>query len=161
MENEFVAITSQEALDNVIKDRLNRQNEKHSKELAEIKSQYADYDELKSARDGYEAKISDLNEQLEKANDTLNGCNSTIAERDAEIKTLKAQAIKERAIRVYELSDDAIEFLSGETEEDIIGCAEKLSKLAPKKVVAPLAGSETAKGDAKTQAYKDMLNNLF
>lgn len=160
---EFIPITieTQEQLDGMFKDRLNRQNDKHSKEIAELKAQFADYEELKANKDGYDAQITELNAKLDEANEKLNGYNSQIAERDAQIADLKVNSYKERAIRVFNLTDDAIEFLHGGTEEEVNASAEKLSKLTPKTVIAPLAGNEQPISDANSNAYRTMLNNLF
>lgn len=159
-EKEFNPITSQEALDAVIKDRLNRQSEKHSKELAEVKAQYADYDELKSAKDGYEAQLNELTTKLNEANGRLEGVDSQIAEKDKALREVQTELMKEKAVRAYNLSDDAVEFLKGETEEEIIESAIKLSKLSPKKMVAPLASGEAGVTDPQTQAFKSMLVTL-
>lgn len=95
-EKEFTPITSQEALDAVLKDRLNRQNDKHSKELEAIKAQYSDYEALKSAQTDYEKKLNELSTQLTEANDKVSGYDSQIAELSAQIKAYETLSIKEK-----------------------------------------------------------------
>lgn len=158
---EFTPINSQEELDNVIKDRLNRQSEKHSKELEEVKSRYADYESLKSAKADYETKLNELTEQLSSATEKVKGYDSIIAEKDAQIKTFEVNALKNRIISERGLSPKAIDFLKGETEEELIASADGLTELVSSKRVAPLAGvGGTDVPDARTQALKSMLNNL-
>lgn len=63
---EFTPITieTQEQLDGMFKDRLNRQNEKHSREMSELKNQYSDYEALKEENIGFKSQIEQLNGQL-------------------------------------------------------------------------------------------------
>ena len=158
-EKEFAPITSQDALDSVLKDRLNRQNEKHAKELAELKSQYADYEELKASKDEYERQLTELQTQLTDVQGKVSGYDSMIAERDEKIKAFEVRDKKLRIANEMNLPTDAIEFLKGEDDDTIRESAEKLSKLTPKKV-APLAGVETPVSDEKTIALKSMLQSL-
>lgn len=159
MENEFTPITSQEALDNILKDRLNRQNEKHSKELAELKAQFSDYDDLKLASTEHEKQLSDLKNQLDDAQGKVNGYDSMIAERDAKIKAFEVRDQKVRIANEINLPLDAIEFLNGETEDEIRESAKHLSAITNKRV-APLAGTEGPVSDEKTMALKSMLQSL-
>lgn len=160
-ENGFKPITSQEELDAVLKDRLNRQSDKHSKELAEVKAKYADYDTLKTAQADYETKLNELNEQLTKANEKCAGYDSEIASRDEKIKSYELNSLKMKIIGEEDLSYGAIEFLKGETEDELRQSAESLKKLFTQKKVAPLAGSPaTGTADTRTQALQTMLNSL-
>lgn len=156
---DFTPITSQEALENVLKDRLNRQNEKHSKEIAELKAQFSDYDELKASKEGFDARITDLETQLQEAQTLLSGYGTQIAEKDKQIEGYKLTALRTQIASEMGLSSEAIEFLHGATEEEIRGSAEKLTKLAPKKV-APTFTQNGSESDARTTALKEMLTNL-
>lgn len=157
-EKEFTPITSQEALDSVLKDRLNRQNEKHSKELAEVKAQLQEYESMKAQTAEQSEKIATLEEQLKAASEKALGFDSEIAERDKRIKAFEVKELKTKIAGEKGLSLEAVEFLQGETAEEISASAEKLSKLAPKKT-APLAGRETAT-DTRAAAFKQMLGEL-
>lgn len=158
---EFTPITNQETLDAVLKDRLNRQHEKHAKELEEVKAQYADYDELKKSKEGYETKLSEMTSELEETKGKLDGINSQIEERDKVIKAYEMRELKTRVASELELPREAIEFLHGESEDEIRESAEKLARITPKKVVAPLANNEPVAVDEETQALKTMLANLI
>ena len=85
MNEEFTPITSQEALDAVLKDRLNRQKEKHVREMSEMADKYKDYDVLKAQNDEYAQQITSLNSALEESTQKVAGYDSQIAERDAKI----------------------------------------------------------------------------
>jgi len=159
-EKEFTPITTQEALDSVIKDRLNRQSDKHSKELEAVKSQFADYDALKSANADYENKLNELNTELSKANEKVKGYDSQIAELNAKVKAYESLTLKQEIVKEFDLAADAIDFLNGENEEELRAAAEKLQKLAPRQRVAPLAGGSNENPNSKTQALKSMLSNL-
>lgn len=132
MENEFTPITSQEALDNVLKERLNRQSEKHSRELAEVRGQYADYDELKTKQQDYETQLNELRTQLDDAQAKVSGYDSQIAERDERIKAFEVRELKLRIANDENLDAEAIEFLHGETEDEIRESARHLYAITTK-----------------------------
>jgi len=89
--------------------------------LERERGKFADYDELKSkaekleaASSEYESKIADLSEQQKGY--------------DAKIKEAVARADKIEAISKYNLSDELAEFVTGDTKEEMLKRAEKLSK---------------------------------
>lgn len=155
---EFTPITieSQEQLDGMFKDRLNRQNEKHSKEISELKAQITEFETLKEKESGYVSQIEELNKQLTELGDKANSYDSQIAEKDNLIKNLTINSLKEKAVRNFDLSSEAIEFLHGETEEEINASAEKLQKLAPKQKVAPLVGDNSKEVDGVLASFRAM-----
>lgn len=150
---DFEPITSQEMFDNAIKDRINRLNDKHSKEMAELTEKYSDYDSIKAQANSYESQISTLNEKL--ANH-----DAEIAERDAKIKNYEIGSIKTKVARDLGLSYDAINFLQGEDEESIKQSAENLKALVGTKT-APSYNAETVNQNNENAAYKSMLANLM
>lgn len=154
---EFEPITTQEALDNVIKDRINRLNEKHAKEIAE---KYGDYDSLSGQISELKKQNDDLSASLEDAKSKLSNHDTEIAERDARIKSYETKELKTNIAHEFGLSYDAIDFLKGENEEDIKNSAEALKSLVGKKT-APLATGEGATVNNEKASYKEMLSNLF
>lgn len=85
--SEFTPINTQEELDNIIKERLNRDREAQSKK-------YADYDDLKKKVGEYESKIKEYTNAIANYDEQLKG----VAEKDKEIETLKGQ------VKTYEIN---------------------------------------------------------
>lgn len=162
MNDEFTPITSQEALDAVLKDRLNRQKEKHVREMSEITDKYKDYDALKSQNNEYEQKISALNSALEESKQKVAGYDSQIAERDAKISAYEVSIMKSNIAATYGLAPELAQRLSGDTEEDLKADAEKLSQIVGKShKVAPLANATNANmDDGVMSAFKKLNPNI-
>lgn len=157
MAEEFQPITSQEQLDSVIKDRINRLNEKHAKEISE---KYSDYDTMKDKITNYEKQIGDLTAAMDGLNQKVSAHDAEIAERDAKIKDFELGAIKTRVAHDLGLSYDAIDFLRGDDEASILSSAESLKSLVGTKT-APSYNAEPVNQNSENAAYKGMLANLF
>ena len=134
---EFTPITTQEAFDEAIAGRLERERKK-----------YADYDELKkkvseheSVVNGYESKINELNAQL---------------------KNHATAAVKMRLGYEKGLPMELINRINGETEEEIAADVEALAKFATPvaPMVQPLFNPESA-GNDKNAALKELAADLF
>jgi len=106
-------LLAQADVDKVVETRLERQ-----------KKQYADYDTLKEKA----AKVDTIAKEFE---DKLKEKDTTIGTLSSEVKSAKLETDKVKIIHEFKLPDDAAEFLTGETAEDIRKGAEKLSKLGP------------------------------
>ena len=104
-------LLAQADVDKVVETRLERQ-----------KKQYADYDTLKEKAGKVDTIASEFNDKL-KEKDTVIGTLS------GEVKSAKLETDKVKIIHEFKLPDDAAEFLTGETAEEIRERAEKLSKL--------------------------------
>lgn len=144
MSEEFKPINSQEELESVLKDRLNRQNEKHSREIAELKSKYADYDELKALSTESAAKISSLNDELSQTKEKMAEFDALIADRDNKIKAYELSATKARVASEFGLSLEATQFLQGSDEDALRQSAESLKNLVGKAFPTPKASGEPA-----------------
>lgn len=136
MAEEFKAITTQEELDEVIKDRLKRERDKLSKEVEE---KYKDYDSLR--------------EELSKAK-----------ENSAEIETLqkKLQAyekaeMKRKVAMEYKIPYNLADRIQGDDEESMAEDAKNLQAYF-KKEAPPLRNTETI--PKKEDAYKKLLDGL-
>lgn len=155
---DFQPIETQEDFDNAIKDRLNRQAEKHKAELAK----YADYDDLKSKVADFETKSKDSVSKLEALTKEIEGYKSQIAEKDKAIKGYETTAIKTKIAAEIGLSNDAVSFISGDTEDDIRTSAEALKKVVGVRMDSPLA-STVAAGKASPNsdaALRELARNL-
>lgn len=104
-------LLAQAEVDKVVETRLERQ-----------KKQYAGFDELKEKAAKVDTIASEFNDKL-KEKDTVIGTLS------GEVKSAKLETEKVKIIHEFKLPDDASEFLTGETAEEIRERAEKLSKL--------------------------------
>ena len=162
MSEEFTPITTQEALDAVLKDRLHRQKEKHARELAEVEEKYQDYDSLKERVTQYENQIGSLNVALEESNTKVAGYDSQIAERDAKIAGYEKSILKSNIAATLGLAPELAERLSGDTEAELRADAEKLASIVGKShKVAPLAAaSNTNDDDGVASAFKKLNPNI-
>jgi chromosome segregation ATPase len=159
MNEEFTPITSQEALDAVLKDRLNRQNEKHAREMSELSAKYSDYDAIKSQNSEYAQQITVLNTELEESRTKVAGYDSQIAERDAKISAYEVSIMKSNIAATYGLAPELAERLTGNTEEELRADAEKLTSIVGKShKVAPLATQTNANDEDGVMAAFKKLN---
>ena len=150
---DFTVIETQEQFDAAIKDRLGREKAKFAEQLA-------GYDETKAKLSDAEKQIADLTEALTAANEKVSGFNEQIAERDKKIADYATRAAKTQIAHEMGLSFDAIDFLKGETEDDIRKSAESLKNLVGAQKVAPLASNDGANLDPKEAALRGMLQDL-
>lgn len=118
-------------------------------------------DDLKGKTSELDKQVSDLNNALSGANEKIAEHEKAIAENDTKIKAYEINSVKMRVANEKGLSFEAMNFLQGEDEESIVKSAESLKSLVGKSNVAPLAGGEPPKGDAKETAYKGMLDEMF
>ena len=159
MNEEFTPITSEEALDAVLKDRLNRQKEKHVREMSEMSEKYKDYDALRTQNDEYVQQITALNSALEESKQKVAGYDSQIAERDAKINAYEISIMKSNIAATYGLAPELAARLSGDTEDDLKADAEKLANIIGKShKVAPLAEATNANVDDGVMAAFKKLN---
>ena len=150
---DFTVIETQEQFDAAIKDRLGREKAKFAEQLS-------GYDETKAKLSDAEKQIADLTEALTAANEKVSGFNEQIAERDKKIADYATRAAKTQIAHEMGLSFDAIDFLKGETEDDIRKSAESLKNLVGVQKVAPLASNDGANLDPKEAALRGMLQDL-
>lgn len=150
---DFTVIETQEQFDAAIRDRLNR-------EKAKFTEQIAGFEETKSELDAAKKQIADLTDALTAANEKISGFNEQIADRDHKIADYATRAAKTQIAHEMGLSFDAIDFLKGETEDEIRSSAESLKNLVGVQKVAPLANNDGAAIDPKDAALRGMLNDL-
>lgn len=117
-------LLTQADVDKVVETRLERQ-----------KKQYADYDTLKEKA----SKVDTIAKEYE---DKLKEKDTAIGTLSGEVKSAKLETDKVKIIHEFKLPDDAAEFLTGETADEIRERAEKLSKL-------PGSGKVVIKKDPK------------
>jgi len=104
-------LLAQADVDKVVETRLERQ-----------KKQYADYDTLKEKAGKVDTISAEFTEKLK-------GKDTEIETVKGELGKAKLETDKVKLIHEFKLSDDASEFITGETAEEMRERAEKLSKL--------------------------------
>lgn len=132
---EFTPINTQEELDNIIKDRLSRQETK-------IRGEYAEFDSLKnqaeswaSEKEKYEQTIKDSKTKYAELHKQYDEATGKIAQ--YEIDALKTKVAMESGLPV-----GLYTYLKGNTEEDIRKSAEELGKYAKAGQRQPMAEPE-------------------
>lgn len=140
MAENFEPITTQEAFDNAIKARLERNTET-------VKKQFEGY----ISPDDFKTKTAELNSKLSERDTTI--ADLTAKNKAYETSSVKMRIAHEKGIP-YELADK----LTGSTEEEIAKDADTFAKFIGKKQPAPLGSTEHA--DGKNTAYKSLLAGL-
>lgn len=153
MSEEFKAITTQDELDNVIKDRLARQKET-------IESQYQDYEEIKKRKEELETEVGALNETIKETNGKYANHDTELSELNAKLKDYEMSNMKTKIALQYGIPYNLASRLVGEDEETLSKDAESLAALVKQKEpIAPLKDIEP-QVDGKDVAYKSLLENL-
>ena len=132
---------TQEEFETNIGPRLKREREKF-KDYDDLKEKVGTIDTLKSE---YESKLAEK--------DVL------VGELTTKVKTAELGTEKVKIASKYKLSDDALEFLDGDSVEALEAKAEKLSKLAPGGKVVVKKTGKPAEGEA--DGNKSIARNLF
>lgn len=150
---DFTPITTQEAFDAAISERLKREREKYNEYISP-----KDLEKLKADND---KQIADLNKALEDQAKKYADFDKQIAERDAKIKGYETASVKTRIAHELGLPYGAADFLKGEDEDSIKESAEQVKKLfGTNQRTAPQANTEPPQGDSKTEAYRQVLRQL-
>lgn len=149
--SDFKVIESQEELDRILKDRLERAEKKAREELQ------GQIDSLKSENAGLKEENTNYQKQLE-----------GVKEKDVAISTLKGEiesykmAELRRKVAIennipYTLADRII----GDDEESMAEDAKRLAEFVGKKdYVPPLRSYESKEADSVDGAFKNLLSNL-
>ena len=153
---EFKVINTQEELDALIKDRIDRER----KSLSE---KYSDYEELKKRNTEYEAQVSKLSEANKAYETKKSEYEKQIGELSSKIKGYETDSAKTRIALEVGLPYEMANRLSGSTEEEIRKDAEMLVKFVGKSNAAPSSSSEPQRySDDRNHnnAYKELAKSL-
>lgn len=155
--SDFTKIETQDQLDAIIKERLNRAEEKWQKQYEGYTSK-DDVDKLKAS---YEKQLSDLNASYVEKDKAYADFDKTKAELEAKIATYETNSVKMRVAHETGLPYEMIDRLKGSNEEEIKKDAESLVKLiGNQNKIPPLANHDDKTGDTKLEAYKKMAKSL-
>ena len=149
---DFQAITTQEELDSIIKDRLKRDREAQSKKF-----------EGWISPEDHQKAIDEANKALTDYKAAHAGDEQTIADLQAKTQEYETAALKSRIAREVGLSYEWIGRISGTDEKSIRADSESLKELVGSQATpAPLPprSTETPPADAKAAALKGMLSGL-
>lgn len=147
----FKTIETQEELDAIIGDRIERAKNSVRKEYDE---RYSDYDALKeqvesfgSKQENYEKTINELNEKL-----------STVDELEKKNKQLETNSLKVKIAMENGIPYNLALRLNGNDEKSILEDAKNMAQyIGGQKVVAPLKKNEKKEQD---NPYKKLLDGL-
>ena len=157
---DFQPINTQEELNAVIRDRLERQTAKHQAEVDALKEQYADYDALKKFSDEGKSQMASLEEQVEKYKAASASYEQSIKDKDAEIAKYARAAAKTNIAIETGLPIELANRLTGDTEEELKADAKKLLALVGTRTTAPIANPEQPEEDGVMAAFKKLNPNL-
>lgn len=146
---EFKVIETQEALDAIIKDRIERAKKSAADETAKKYEGYLSPDEVKKHTD----QIAALTEKL-KENDTK------IADLTAKNSAYEIASVKTKIAHEVGLPYELASRLSGTTEEEIRKDADALSKFAMHPQATPDFSPETPPGATTDAAYRALAHDL-
>lgn len=149
---DFQAITTQEELDSIIKDRLKRDREAQTKKF-----------EGWISPEDHQKAIDEATRALNDYKAAHAGDEQTIADLKAKTQELETASLKSRIAHEVGLSYEWISRISGTDEKSIRADAESLKNLVGSQTTpAPLPprSTETAPADAKTAALKSVLTGL-
>ena len=152
--SEFKPIETQEALNEIIKDRIEQAKRSEAKKF----EGYVSPDEAAKLT----SQIEELTKSSAEAAEKYANYDKEIADRDATIKKYETASVKSRIAHEMGLPYGMADRLTGDDEESIKKDAEALKNIIgtqPKKTT-PLAGGSDNSGDAKKLAYKQMLDRL-
>lgn len=147
--SEFKAIETQEALDAILKDRLDRQKKTVTDE---VRKQYEGWISPEDAK-----KTAD---QIAALNGKLSDSEKTIADLTAKNSAYEIASVKTKIAHETGLPYELAERLSGNTEEEIRKDAETLSKFASQQQPTPNYSSEPAVGNSTDAAFRALAHDL-
>lgn len=153
--SDFKPIESQETLDAIIGKRVEKVREKTRKEVTEeLQKKIDDANALVSKNAELQKTIESLKKEAEK----YANYETTLADITSKAKTFELENAKTKAAMKYGLDVDAIEFLKGDTVEEIEESAEKIKNLVGVKNI-PMRKENP--NDHSDTVYKDFSTNLF
>lgn len=151
---EFKPIETQEAFDEAIKERLNRQKDAFEK-------QYADYDQIKARNADLETEVTTLQGTIEETKQSAAKHEETLKELNSKIAGYETANLRTKIALQNGLPLDLADRLVGDDEATLKADAERLAGFVkPKAPTPPLKNTEPNLGDGKDAAYKSLLENM-
>ena len=153
------AITTQDQLDDVLKDRLARVKQKYADydELKANAEKYADYDQLKADLEDYKGQVDTLNSSISEMKQQHE---TQVNDLTSKIHSYEIGSVKTKVAFEYGLPHELIDRINGDDEESIRADAESLSKFVSRGGKTPPLRSTETKVDTKRDAARKMLAGL-
>ena len=147
----FKTIETQEELDRIIQERLNREKEK-----------FSDYDAIKTRNAELENEIGTLKSTLEETNAATKSHEQIVANLNAKIADYETANLRTKIALQNGLPIDLADRLVGTDEESIKADAERLAGFIGTKqqTPPPLKNTEKQLEGGKDGAYKNLIENL-
>ncbi|MDF2902442.1 MAG: hypothetical protein K0S25_80 [Bacillus sp. (in: firmicutes)] len=146
----FKAIETQEELDRIIQERLNRE-----------KGKFADYDEIKARNTALETEVDSLKSTIEETSTAAETHEQTIADLNKQIAEKETVNLRTRIALQNGLPIDLADRLIGSDEESIKADAERLAGFVSKKPTPPpLKNTEPVVEKDEDADLKEMLKKL-
>lgn len=149
--SEFTPITTQEAFDNAIKERINREKDTLQKQ----------HDQLASKNTELESEVAQLQAAISETGEASKNHDQTVSELNAKLAGYETASLRTKIALQHGLPLDLADRLVGDDEESIKADAERMAplfKITPP--VPPLKDSEPPLGEGKDAAYKKLIENL-
>lgn len=157
--SDFKVIETQEQLDAIIKDRLDRAEKKQTEKYAG----YLSPEEVDAKTADLTKQVEDLSNSLNVANDKAKTDAEAIAGLEAKVKTYETASVKSRIAHEVGIPYELANKLNGETEEDIRKDAEALKPFVTKAAAPPLRDPEAPdanSGDPTRDSMKKLVEQL-
>lgn len=156
--SEFKTIESQEELDNIIKDRLDRNTKKITAEVTKQFEGYISPDDAAKSKKALEDEITKLTAQISEKD-------TKIADITAKNTAYETAAVKAKIAREYGIPAELADRISGTNEDEYKADAENLAKfVAAGKPTAPMFSAEPSgkagQATSTDAAYMAMLSEL-
>lgn len=146
----FKPIETQEELNSIIQERLNREKKSYEAKLTGLEDQKAQLE-----------KLQEENTSLQKALEDAKGKDQTIEELQGKVKNYELSDLRTKVALKNGLDYTLASRLVGNTEEELQADAETLaSQLAPQTPHAPLKSTEPEGEGGVNSAYRQMLKGL-
>lgn len=140
---------TQDELNEQIKERLARAEKKHGEELSKKQSEI----------DKLNEQVKDLTSQVASFDEAKATTTKEIDELKVKIKGYETASAKRKVADELGLGAKALEFIQGETEEEMRASAKNLKELTGS-VVPPLASKETPETNSVDNAFRVMNEKL-
>lgn len=157
--SDFKPIETQEQLDGIIKDRL----ERAERSMTEKYAGFISPDELAGRTQELNNRITELGNSLNDATEKAKADAEKIASLESRVKNYETASVKSRIAHEVGIPYELANKLSGDTEDDIRKDAEALKPFVTRKETAPLRNPESpdaGSGDATKDSYRKLVQNL-
>lgn len=143
-------VTTQEQLDKIVKDRLEREREK-------VRSEFSDYDDLKAKAEKLDELEKSGSEELKKALAEVDNLKGELQTRD---ENAKLQQMRKQVAKDTGVPEDLIQ---GADEESMKTFAEAVAAFAkkPSAPIIPESGISTQAGETSAQKFGQFMAETF